>query len=254
MGKAAKRTARERLAEQRKRDAASRRRNRTLTITGIAIVVIIAVVGGGIAIAHSRDDSNPTAATRYTGPFAPATVDAAASAVTMAKPGVAKPRVDVYEDFQCPWCQRFEESTGNSVIARMAGQGKLKVVYHLMAFVNPIGSPRAAAAALCVPADRWMAYHDALFAGQPAESTNPQQSAYTVDRLAGMATKAGLDAKTVGCVKRQSHITTVKANNDKFGRVDHVNGTPTVRVNGGADLPFPATVLDRAKLTKAITG
>lgn len=250
MGKAAKRTARERLAEQRRRDAARHKRTRTLTITGIAIVVIAAIVGGGIAIARSRDDTNPANTGKYTGPLAPLTVDPEASTVTMAKPGVTKPELDIYEDFQCPWCKRFEESTG-SIPRRLAAQGKVKVVYHLLAFLNPIGSPRASAAASCVPADHWMAYHDALYAEQPAEAQDPKVSAFTVDRLRSIGSGAGLDAKTLRCIGKQTYAADAKANNAKAFK-SGISGSPTVFVDG-KELPTE-TILDSAKLTKAITG
>lgn len=252
MGKAGKRQARERLAEQRRRDAERSRRNRTLTVTGAAIVVIIAVVAGGIAIARSRDDSAPSAG-RYTGPLAPVTVDPARTTATMAAKGVMKPRLDVYEDFQCPYCKRFEESTGSSVVRPLAAKGKVRVVYHLLTFVNPVGSPRAAAAAMCVPADRWMRYHDALYARQPAEAQDPRQSAFTVDRLRAIGSDAGLDAKTLGCVGKQAYARDAQANTQKATTDDHIQSTPTLLLDGKT-LPWPDTVLDRDKLSKAITG
>ncbi|HEY3687731.1 MAG TPA: thioredoxin domain-containing protein [Streptosporangiaceae bacterium] len=245
MGKAAKRTARERLAEQRKRDAARGRRNRTLTITGIAVVVIIAVVVGGIAIARSRDDSDPATAAKYTGPLAPMTVDTAATTVTMAKPGVTKPLVDVYEDLQCPVCKQFEGSTG-SVPRQLAAQGKAKVVYHLLSFVNPVGSARAAAAASCIPGNRWMAYHDAVYARQPDE-----RYAFTVDQLRQIGSQAGAGKKALGCIGKQTYAATAKANNAKAAAAGFAS-TPTLVVDGRKlDLQ---TVFNREKLAQAIGG
>jgi protein-disulfide isomerase len=248
MGKAAKQTARERLAEQRKRDAARARRNRTLAIMGAAVVVIIVVVVGGVMIAQSRDDSGEGGA--YTGALAPLTVDPAASTVTMTKPGVTKPQVDVFEDFQCPACKQFEGSTG-SVVRQLAAQGKAKVVYHVVSFINPIGSPRATAAAVCVPGNRWMGFHDALYAAQPVEQQDRGKSAFTVDQLAGIAAKTGLDAKTVGCVKKQAYAADAKANSEKASRAG-ISSTPTVMVDGKQ--VDGNAVYNRAALTKAITG
>lgn len=247
MGAEAKRRARERLAEQRRRDAARARRRRTLLISGAAVVVIAVIVAVVVVVQRSRDDSG-----HYSGALAPITVDPSADTVTMTRPGVGEPKLDVYEDFQCPYCKQFEESTG-SVVRRLAAQGKVKVVYHLMTGVNPIGSPRAAAAALCVPSKQWMTYHDALYAHQPAEANDPRQSAFTVKTLRAIGAKAGLDDKTLGCISSQKYVNSAQAASEKAVKDDHVQGTPTLR-RDGKDIPFPGTVLNADKLEKAITG
>lgn len=245
MGKAAKR-----LAARRRREAARARRRRTLLVSGAAVVVIAVIVAVVVVIQRSRDDSGDTG--RYSGPLAPITVDPSTATVTMTKPGVNEPRLDVYEDFQCPYCKQFEQSTG-SVVRRLAAQGKVKVVYHLMTGVNPIGSPRAAAAALCVPGNRWMAYHDALYARQPAEAQDPRRSAFTVKTLRDIGADVGLDDKTLGCISDQKYAAAAQAASEKAVRDDHIQGTPTLR-RDGKDIPFPSTVLNADKLEKAITG
>ena len=249
MGKEAKRRARERLAEQRRREAAQARRRRTLLISGAAVVVIAVIVAVVVVVQRSRDDSGGTG--RYTGPLAPISVDPSSGSATMTKPGVTKPLVDVYEDFQCPHCKRFEESTG-SVLRRLAAQGKIKVVYHLVGFVNPIGSPRAAAAALCVPSSAWMKYHDALYARQPAEANDPRQSAFTADKLRAIGADVGLDDKTLKCIADQKYAGQARKATQQAERTDHVDSTPVVR-RDGQDIPL-TTVFDREAFTKALTG
>ena len=83
----------------------------------------------------------------YTGPIAPIKVDQD-GLIVMAQPNTTGPTVDLYEDFQCPICKQFEEKSGD-LVKRLAGEGKIKVNFHLLGFVNPEGSVRAAAAGRC---------------------------------------------------------------------------------------------------------
>lgn len=165
--------ARDRLRAEREREVRRSRRIR-LAVVGAGLAALV-VAGGvtGVLREHGRAEASIIkAGSRYAGPYAPVTVNADNS-VTMAQPGVSKPVLDVYEDFQCPPCRAFEKANGG-VIQQLADLGKLKVVYHLFTIfsVQPqqANSTRAWAAARCVPAPDWVSYHNALFASQPALS------------------------------------------------------------------------------------
>lgn len=121
-----------------------------------------------------------------------------------------------------------------------------------MGFVNPIGSPCAAAAALCVPSSSWMKYHDALFARQPAESNDPRRSAFTADRLRAIGADIGLDDKTLKCIADQKYAGQARKATETATKVGHVDSTPVVRRDGG-DIPLE-TAFDREAFTKALTG
>ena len=55
----------------------------------------------------------------------------------MAKAGVEKPVLDIFEDFQCPACKALEETSG-ATIKNLAAEGKAKVVYHpITIFTTP---------------------------------------------------------------------------------------------------------------------
>lgn len=227
MGKSAKRAARERLAEQRRREAARRRRNRTILVIVIAIVVIAGGTGIGIAVARHGSGSSPTASKSYNGPYAPITIQPKASTITMAKSGVTKPELDVYEDFQCPYCKHFESANGGDV-QKLAYQGKVKVVYHLMSFVNQTGSPRAAAAAMCAPDDKFLKYHNALYAKQPDE-----KSAFSWSTLKDIASGVGITSKKfTSCVDNQTYLKPAKDNSERLLKSKKISGTPTLFLNG----------------------
>ena len=95
--------------------------------------------------------------------------------VTAGQP-TAPVTIDVYEDFLCPFCERFETRNSDALTAAL-NEGKAKVNYHALnildARTTPPGySTLAANAALCaVPAGIWPAFHARLFAEQPAEGS-----------------------------------------------------------------------------------
>jgi protein-disulfide isomerase len=197
MSKSAReRTARERLAEQRARDAAREQRMRGLTITvaAIAVVAIAVVVGVLVANKKSGGDGWDT----YAGPYAPVTRQTDGSYL-MAQSGASAPTLDVYEDLQCPYCKAFEKANGGS-LERLAYQGKVRVVYHVIAFVNPTGSLRGAVALGCAyDAGKFAQFHNVAYREQGSETV-----ALTTGRLKDYGRTAGITSGTfTQCVDAQ---------------------------------------------------
>ncbi|GAA2580052.1 thioredoxin domain-containing protein [Actinomadura fulvescens] len=163
------RSARQRLAEERARQAARGKQRRLLftvlgTIAAVAIVVVVVVL-----VRNAGNDSKT--GSDYKGALAPTTRQQDGS-VVMAAAGVAKPVLELYEDFQCPACKSVEDSLGTT-IKEQAAAGKVRVVYRPFRLFGqePLrsNSQRAANAAACAPAGRWVQYHDRLYAEQPEE-------------------------------------------------------------------------------------
>ena len=82
-------------------------------------------------------------------------------------------RVDAFIDFLCPYCRRFELSSGPT-LARLVGGGQISLVYHPMNFLDEASttnySTRAAAASGCAADQgRFVEYAHALFENQPPE-------------------------------------------------------------------------------------
>ncbi|WP_433324894.1 DsbA family protein [Spirillospora sp. CA-294931] len=179
MSKAARdRSAREKLAVERKRQAARQKQQKLLAIVLGTVLAVAVVVVATVMILNERDekrkrDEAAKKVTPYSGPQAPLSRQPDGS-IVMAKPGVNAPVLDVFEDFQCPACKSFEDSSGKTVM-QLASEGKVKVVYRPFHLFNQQRDPiksnslRSAAAALCVPADKWLSYHNALFKFQPNE-------------------------------------------------------------------------------------
>lgn len=153
--------------------------------------------------------------------------------VLVAQPGVERPLVEVYEDYQCPYCEEFEQ--GNGMVARRAAlRGELALLIHPMTIFadSPMreNSRRALLASLCVrDPERWLAYHDALYAAQPSET---KDGGFAVPDLVALAGRIGVStADFTACVG--SRDTAAKADGMSMtARAEGVEGTPTVRYDG----------------------
>jgi protein-disulfide isomerase len=233
MSKAARqRTARERLAEEREKQALKEKRNRALMISLSAIAILALIVGVGVYYANKKE-ARAQLATAYSGQLAPVSRDGDGS-IVMAAQGVSAPTLEVFEDFQCPICKEFEQASG-STIKKLAATGKVKVVYRPFQLFQqePLASntKRAANAALCAPADKWVSYHDTLFKYQPSEGTK----GFATKDLNLWAQDLGFgDAAFQKCVSDTQKVGQL-ATMTKYALTDrNVQGTPTVYLDGKA--------------------
>ncbi|NKZ06395.1 DsbA family protein [Actinomadura latina] len=155
--------------------------------------------------------------------------------LVMARPGVAGPVVDIYEDFACPPCGAFDRKH-DPMLKQMAVAGHAKVVFHPMlifgAGVQPAhdNSLRAASALRCVrDGAHWLSYQDVLYAHQPASESS---TGYTTDQLLAWAEPLGLtDDDFTSCVKEQRHAESVQKVSQGY-IASGLQGTPSVRIDG----------------------
>ncbi|MFB9830750.1 DsbA family protein [Actinoallomurus acaciae] len=145
-----------------------------------------------------------------------------------------RPRVEIFEDFGCPTCNEFEKSGGNT-IKRLAAAGKITVWYESIWLSRHQSEPmrgnsqRAANAALCAPAHKWLDYHDMIYAHQPAEGTK----GFSNESLIGWARQLGFATpsfeRCVTGLQRQRQLNQLT---DHARDVRKLSGTPTVFLNG----------------------
>jgi protein-disulfide isomerase len=149
--------------------------------------------------------------------------------------------VEVYIDYQCPFCQRWEEGIGTPLAAKALQPGSdLLVKQYNLAFLGessptltPAGaSARAASAAACVVnhdgVDTFVAFSQAVFAA--ADPSEPPTQ-FSADALTDLATTAGASSDALACIEAEGNVPFVAATTQAgFGR--GVGGTPTVIVNG----------------------
>jgi protein-disulfide isomerase len=146
-------------------------------------------------------------------------------------------RVDAFIDFLCPFCRRFELSSGQP-LARLAANGQISLVYHPMNFLDAASttdySTRAAAASGCAADQgRFVEYAHALFVNQPPEGGPGLSDA----ELAGIGRAEGLaDAAFTACLADAPYLDWppyVTARATALG----VEATPTVLVAGAVVRP-----------------
>lgn len=222
-----KRTARERLAEQREKQKAAEKRRRAL-IVGAAVVGVLglAAVVGVVAANVGKDDGQDSA-----GPVvAPSGAQGKDSLAIPVGKDSAKARLTVWEDFRCPACKSFEEAY-SPVIHELTDAGQLRVEYRLVTLIDGnmggTGSRNAANAAACAQdAGRFTDYHDVLFRNQPPETDDAFAKNDKLIELAGKVD--GLDNESFRtCVEDGTHNSWVVKSNEAFQKAG-LQGTPSV--------------------------
>jgi protein-disulfide isomerase len=247
MSKAARqRSARERLAEERRRQAQKQQRTRRLLVTLSGLVIVALAVVITVYFVNKKDPGT------YTGALAPATRQAD-GAILASQPGAKAPKLEVFEDFQCPICHEFENASG-ATVKRLAAQGKVNVLYYpfwlFKQQTEPIrgNSQRAANAALCAPANKWIQYHDTIYKHQPEEGSK----GFSNKDLIGWAKDLGFDTPQFEqCVKGGQKQSQVDSMTNYAETTRKVTGTPTVFLDG-QQLDLNSTLLNAKNLEKAI--
>ncbi len=203
------------LLEARRKDA--RVRTRYLTGSLALVVALIAVIGIGVQANRAKIAADTTA-----------TNASANNGVVVAK--AAPVTVDMFEDFQCPNCERLEQQVGTDLADRIKA-GTIQVRYHTMAFLDSASngnrySTRAANAALCasdINVDTFAKLHSVLY-GKQAGIKGDQLTTYQT------------------CVQSEQHRSMVEAITDNATK-HGVFATPTVKVNGKTvDNPTKASI------------
>jgi protein-disulfide isomerase len=222
-----KRTARERLREQRDQEMQLEKRKRAL-IAGGVVVVVLAVAAGVAVLAAGKKGGDVTPVT------APVGATGTDKLVISSGAGDPPSTLTVYEDFRCPACGAFEK-TFRDVTHSLQNSGQVKVDYHLVTIIDGnlggAGSLNAANAAACAQdQNKFRAYHDVLYANQPNESDDKFQSKAYLLQLAGKVPGLATTAFTT-CVNNGTHDAWVKKSNAAFGS-SGFNSTPTVLLNG----------------------
>jgi protein-disulfide isomerase len=97
--------------------------------------------------------------------------------------------IELYEDFQCPYCQRFSLLEAPQLVDAWLRPGYARVVFHDLAFLGEESRWAAVAARLAAQQDRFWPYHDLLYSNLLGENVG----SFTPDRLLLMGRMAGLD-------------------------------------------------------------
>jgi protein-disulfide isomerase len=143
--------------------------------------------------------------------------------------------IKIYEDFQCPICNDLEKATG-AQLAQAVADGKVKVDYHMVSFLDRASttaySSRALNAAMAVLStagpEAFVKFHSIAYANQPEEGSAGVPDSTLVDwAVQAGAKEADVKPLIDGNVY---HQWTVNAT-DQMSK-DGITGTPTVFING----------------------
>jgi protein-disulfide isomerase len=212
---------RQRAAEAREAARRAERRRRVRTV--VVLVALAALVAAGIAVQAARSTSD--------GPAGAPTGTVGRYGFALGSPD-APVTVDLYEDFLCPACARFEDAAGPE-LREMAAEGRVRVVYRPFAFLDGYSttrySTRALNAAACAADEgRFVEMHDRLYRVQPPEG-GPGLSD---DRLVAVGAAAGATGDEFEeCVRDLRYERWTEQATDAASK-DGVVQTPTVLVNG----------------------
>jgi protein-disulfide isomerase len=249
MSKQARMKAREeRLAQQR---AAERRRRATRLVGGIGGVLIVGLLIAIVAVVVNSASSktSPVAAD----PSAPVVQPAntTANGAIIVGQASAPVKLEIYLDYMCPFCGRFEKANG-AEITRLVQAGKVRLELHPLAFLDKQSngtrySTRTANATATV-ADRApasvLAFNNALYGQQPAEGSNGLSN----DQIATLASQAGVPADVVAAFTTARFEPWVTSSTNAAFAAG-ITGTPTVKINGAL---YKGDLYTTGALTQAI--
>ncbi|MEZ0163631.1 DsbA family protein [Kineococcus sp. LSe6-4] len=245
---------RAKAAALRQRELA-RERSRRVLLVSTAVVVVLAIVAVVVVVINRSRPAEVALAEQQVPPSASAM---GAGLTLPGTPAPGAPTLDVWLDYQCPYCARFETAAGDAVV-QLAADGQAQVVVHTLTFLDGnLGndaSQRAAEAAAAADAQgRFVEYNRTVFANQPER----EGAGYTDAQLRDFAEQAGVPDLEQWQAAYDGHAYRdyVQSVADTM-RDNDVSGTPTVTVTpqGGQkqevptqDLlgPDPAAALQRA--------
>jgi protein-disulfide isomerase len=145
------------------------------------------------------------------------------------------PTLQMFEDFQCPFCLRFTAER-EELLMEYVRDGKLRVEFRNLPILGQESVNAAAAAVCAAEQDGFWPYHNKLFQVQAAadQMTNEQLNVgrFALDALVGYAGDVGLDEAAFGtCLEDPATIAAVQTDFDA-ARDLGLRSTPTFVLDG----------------------
>lgn len=228
------RSTREKAAELRAQAAREQARRRSMIVTAAVVVAVLAVVGVVALVRQAQHDQTVAAAAAPSGTPRNLLPDGGIAGVSGAtSAGTSPVTVEMWEDFQCPACRQFEQDN-HAQLESWAKQGIVKLVYEPVAFLDRASTTNyssrsldAAAAVVDSDPGAFQAFHDLLYANQPAEGS----AGLTDAQLTDLAARAGAPRATVAsALSTQRFAGWVVQRTDVFSQ--KYTSTPTILVDG----------------------
>jgi len=214
----------------------------------IILALLVAIV---ISLVNAAGGGSSPQAAPSAGPVVTPSTANAGGALVVGRAD-APVRLEIFLDYMCPFCGRFERANAAEV-NRLVADGTVRLELYPLSFLDRMSSgsrySTRSANAIATVADRapdkLLAFNGALFASQPEENT----SGLTDDQIATLAASAGVPADVVGTFAERRFESWVASMTDGV-MASGVNSTPTVRING---TKFTGDLYTVGPLTQAIT-
>ncbi len=251
MGVQARTRAREiRAAREAEHRRAAKRKRIISAVGGLVIVGLLVAIGVAVVKAASGNDDTSTATGPTNGVVVAPAGATAGGALTVGQAD-APVRVEIYLDYMCPYCGRFERANGGE-LNRLVADGTARLELYPLAFLDRMSqgseySTRTANAAATVAdqaPDKLLAFNQALYERQPEEGTRGLSD----DEIATLAREAGVPGEVVASFHENRFRPWVAATTEKVLN-GGVSGTPTVKINGTV---FTGDLYTVGPLTQAI--
>ncbi|AQZ63141.1 disulfide bond formation protein DsbA [[Actinomadura] parvosata subsp. kistnae] len=231
------------------RAAAERRRaKRTrLIASGGGLIIVGLLVAIVISLINAAANDVSSAAQRGKAPAI--ATDGGALALGNA---AAPVKLEVYLDYMCPYCGRFEQAN-SSELDRMVADGTVRLELYPLSFLDRASSgtkySTRAANAIATVADlapgKVLALNTALFANQPEEGSRGLSD----EEIATLARNAGVPADVVAAFAGRGFEPWVATSTQAVFNAG-ISGTPTVKINGKV---FEGDLYTAGALAAAVT-
>ncbi|MCW7946417.1 DSBA oxidoreductase [Streptomyces hygroscopicus] len=244
----AKTAARERLRQERERQA-KRDKVKRQVIVACAIVGVLAIAGGiGYAVVQANKPGH-WEAVKSDKVVAPANTTGTDGTTVVIGKNTAKKTLKVYEDPRCPICAQFEETVG-ATVKKDLDDGKFKIQYIGGTFIDgdqlgkgTVGTRgegsknamSAMGAALNVSPEAFLEYKSALYSKQwhPDETDDKFKSDDYLIKVADTVPALKNNTAFRNAVKNGTYDAWALAMSKTFDtNKDRVTGTPSFVMNG----------------------
>lgn len=160
--------------------------------------------------------------------------------------------VEVWEDFQCPYCQRFTYEIEPALVDTYVQNGDVLLVFRNLAFLGDESHWAAVAASLAADQNMFWPFHDYLFANFGGN----ESGSYHIDRLLEMGEAVGLDMEQfregLELENARERWAEIEAVSRAEAYAQGISATPTVVVNGvPLGSPDFATIADAVDIELA---
>lgn len=219
--------------------AQARRRAVSWTVAGLVVVALFAALvayivrQGDVATVGGEGQLDLAVATDN------GAIPVGSSGVVGEDLDASRVRLDIYFDFMCPWCARFEQSQSATVSALRA-EGIVDVYYHPLGYLDDYSqgtgfSTRSASAAALIaeasPED-FLGFVEAMFVNQPAENT----PGLTDAQIQAIASQVGVPDEVVARIPDHEYSSWVRVSTERANR-DGLPFTPTIAIDGVMENP-----------------